>query len=266
MKYTFFNIVQALGRYVFRQYLLLQYILVLQCRICCERKHNWKCGVMLLVGVIGHYYMQCAEHLGCCPSFLRTDCGTENTIIAALQASLRHDQRSHVYGTSPSNQRIEAWWAFLRRNSSQWWMDFFSTFVEGGTFHIGHHRETDCLRYCFMGIVRRHLSQVVQYWNSHRIRPSRGSRCPAGVPDILYCLPSPPAEDCGHPISPLNDRIRVLLTVPTVCDDSDFKPTWHTCVIFITGRPQPLWMKLHTIQAVAADHLILWQCRTHRIS
>jgi len=178
---------------------------------------------MLPVGVIGQYFVDCMEQLGCCPSFLRTDCGTENTVIAALQASLRQNQWSHVFGTSPSNQRIEAWWAFLRRNSSQWWMDLFAFFVEDGIFHVGHPHETDCLRYCFMAILQQHLSEVVMYWNSHRIRPSRGSHCPAGVPDILYCLPPPPAEDCGHPIVPLDASIHDQLTVPTVCDDCDFE-------------------------------------------
>ena len=140
-----------------------------------------------------------------------------------MQVSHRRDQHSHIFRTSPANQRIEAWWAFLRHNSSQWWMDFFASFVHDGIFHVGHPRETDCLRYCFMAIVQQHLSDVVQYWNSYRIRPSRGSHCPAGVPDILYCMPPPAAKDCGQPSLPLDAGIQDYLTALTVCDDSDFE-------------------------------------------
>jgi len=178
---------------------------------------------VLFVGVIGHYFAECIHQLRSCPCFVRTDCGTENSILVAMQVSQRQDQRAHVFGTSTSNQRIEAWWAFLRRNRSQWWMDLFAYFVNDGIFHVGHPRETDCLRYCFMAILQQDLAEVVQYWNSHRIRPSRGSRCPAGVPDVLYCMPTRPSIDCGHPVRPLDANITALLTMPTVCEDPDFE-------------------------------------------
>jgi len=57
------------------------------------------------------------------PHRLRTDCGTENTLIAAIQAFVAGTCRAHTYGTSPGNQRIEAWWSFYRRlhSMSQPW-------------------------------------------------------------------------------------------------------------------------------------------------
>jgi len=46
-------------------------------------------------------------------------------LIAAIQAFVAGNQQAHVYGTSPGNQRIEAWWSFYRRLRSQWWIELF---------------------------------------------------------------------------------------------------------------------------------------------
>ena len=66
--------------------------------------------------VIAANYMSCVRSLGLVPMRLRTDCGTENGTMAAIQCTLRHQHTddfsgasSHMYGTSTSNQRIESW-------------------------------------------------------------------------------------------------------------------------------------------------------------
>lgn len=66
--------------------------------------------------VIAEYYLECVKEVGGCPRLVQTDCGIENGIIASLQSVFRgqdQDQfsglRGHRYGTSQSNQRIEAW-------------------------------------------------------------------------------------------------------------------------------------------------------------
>ena len=35
------------------------------------------------------YFVDCVEEVGGCPSLLRTDCGTENVVIAGVQSFLR---------------------------------------------------------------------------------------------------------------------------------------------------------------------------------
>ena len=54
-----------------------------------------------------------------CPRIVRSDCGTENVTLAAIQCSLRatHQdeyaaEKAQRYGSSPANQRIEGWWSF----------------------------------------------------------------------------------------------------------------------------------------------------------
>lgn len=163
--------------------------------------------------------MDCAQSNGGYPQRLRTDCGTENVLIASIQSFVHQNTRAHIYGTSPANQRIEAWWCFLRRQRAQWWMNLFANLVEHGDFHFGHIGETDCLRFCFMMLLREDLNAVVQLWNTHRIRPSRQSLCPGGIPNELYYIPQSPAVDCLLPNVNGVFPIRLLqeLKEPTVC-------------------------------------------------
>ena len=80
------------------------------------------------------------------PSIVRADRGTENTTVAFLQPAFCHDGQDHhacsksfQYGRSSANQvkkailycftgssciikqqRIEAWWSYLRRHLTEW--------------------------------------------------------------------------------------------------------------------------------------------------
>ena len=54
---------------------------------------------------------------GFSPLKTRTDCGTENGIIAAMQCFFQSEdnapysgESAHVFGTSTSNQRVQNWW------------------------------------------------------------------------------------------------------------------------------------------------------------
>lgn len=89
-----------------------------------SRKIMWlKCGKSNNdPWIIAQNYMQCVAGFGVFPMRLRTDCGTENGLMAALHCSLRSEHadefagaKSHMYGTSTSNQRIESWWSYFRK-------------------------------------------------------------------------------------------------------------------------------------------------------
>jgi len=172
-------------------------------------------------GVIASYYLSCVDFVGGYPAKLRTDCGTENVLIATIQSFAAG---RHIYGTSPGNQRIEAWWSFYRRQHSQWWIELFETLVAAGSFRPGNVHETDCLRFCFMQVIQRDLDAVRRQWNTHRIRPTAGAACPAGVPDELYYLPHFPATDrLNRNVEPLPNDVMQQLEQPRTCADADFE-------------------------------------------
>jgi hypothetical protein len=49
----------------------------------------------------------------------------------------------------------------------------------------------DCIRFCFMNILRKELHQVAELWNQHIISSSKfgNSSGPRGRPDCMYSLP-----------------------------------------------------------------------------
>jgi hypothetical protein len=122
------------------------------------------------------YYIDCARHVGGVPKIIRSDRGTENIYIAAIQRFVRmncvdviNGEQSFLYGKSVSHQCIEAWWSFLRLSYSSWWMiDMCDT----GVFDDSDTLQTECLRFCFMHLIQKELNDVAKRWNVHRIRPS----------------------------------------------------------------------------------------------
>lgn len=81
-------------------------------------------------------------------------------------------KKSFLYGKSVANQRIEAWWGFLRKSITDWWMRFFKDLTDQGHFDNSSVIHVQCLRFCFMGLMREELYKVAKNWNLHKIRPS----------------------------------------------------------------------------------------------
>ena len=48
------------------------------------------------------------------------------------------------------------------------------------------HRE--CLKFCFMLVIRKELDRATRLWNTHRIRSSNNQEDPPRMPDILHFL------------------------------------------------------------------------------
>ncbi|XP_024117477.2 uncharacterized protein LOC112139011 [Oryzias melastigma] len=158
--------------------------------------------------IIAQMYMQCAAELGVIPMRLRTDCGTENGLMAALHCSLRSEHgdefagtKSHMYGTSTANHGIESWWSYFRKQRSQFWMDLFGDLRERHLFN-GSYLHICLVRFCFLDVLQKELDEYKQFWNTHTIRPVRQSQCPSGKPEAMYHVPHRfDGRNCGFPTS-----------------------------------------------------------------
>lgn len=146
--------------------------------------------------VIAEYYCDCIKQVGGAPRIVRADEGTENCNVAGIQCFLRRNgtdsfagDKSFLYGRSLSNQRIEAWWSFLRKTDSDWWIKLFKDIRDAGIYCDFNPIHVECLKFCFMKLIQDELKHVAEHWNLHRIRPCRNSDSPAGRPDVLYFLP-----------------------------------------------------------------------------
>lgn len=146
--------------------------------------------------VVSQYFIDCIRDIGGVPCVVRSDCGTENGNVASIQHFLRLNsndslagEKSFMYGKSISNQRIEAWWSQLRRGGGDWWIRYFKELRDNGLYCDADIVQVECLRFCFMAILRQELQSVAKLWNVHRIRPSTNRESPPGRPDVLYCFP-----------------------------------------------------------------------------
>ena len=134
-----------------------------------------------------YFYLKLVQKIGFGPLKLRTDCGTENGIMADSHCFLTNNPGGHLYGSSPANQRIECWWSYCRKSYTTWLIDFFRQMVEDGILIPGHAIHMECSRFVFLKLLQIQLNEVQYAWNTHHIRHSRHGTV-AGVPDILYHL------------------------------------------------------------------------------
>ena len=145
--------------------------------------------------VVGKLFLDCTKEQEICPTILRTDKGTENGMMAVAQCYLRRNHldvfagvSAHQYGSSHSNQRIEAWWAMLHRSWASWWINFFKDLVSNGILDTSKKLHLECLWFCFVKIMKAGLREIKESWNGHYVRKSRYYTA-HGIPDQLFFLP-----------------------------------------------------------------------------
>ena len=134
--------------------------------------------------VVAKLFFNCVKELQFCPTVLRTDRGTENGIMATTQCFLRRNHqdshsevKAHRYGSSHSNQRIEAWWTMLRKD-----------LVDHGLLDTSSVLHLQCLWFCFYPLMKKALNEIRESWNCHYVRKSRHHTVP-GIPNQLFFLP-----------------------------------------------------------------------------
>ena len=98
-------------------------------------------------------------------------------------------ERSFQYGRSISNQRIECWWSFLKKDTLQFWIDYFKDLRDSGLYDNTDNVHVMALKFSFYGCIQSELDETVRYWNQHKIRPSKGAEGHHGRPSLMYELP-----------------------------------------------------------------------------
>ena len=148
--------------------------------------------------VITKFYLDAMKQVGGLPRKVRSDDGTENCMVAAVHTFLRSSHSDEdaglgcfLTGRSTANQRIEAYWSHLAKDGPSWWINFFEDLCDLGLFIDSDPVHVDCIRFCFMPILRNELYQVAELWNQHRISSSKfgNSSGPRGRPDCMFFLP-----------------------------------------------------------------------------
>ena len=121
---------------------------------------------------------------------MRGDRGTENSHVACIQPAFSVETLVMLLvEMTVSNQRIEAWWSFLRKSETDWWIKFFKDLRDLGQFSDANPLQVDCIRFCFSPLIQAELNRVARHWNLHKVRPSSNNESPPGCPDVLLFLP-----------------------------------------------------------------------------
>lgn len=110
--------------------------------------------------VIGGYFLETVGELGGCARILRSDKGTENSSIRDMQRYLRRNDddalggdMSFIYDRSTSNQRIESWWGFLRKECVDFWLEHLHRLKDEGYFD-GDFLDKNLILFCFLGLIQ----------------------------------------------------------------------------------------------------------------
>ena len=148
--------------------------------------------------VIAKYYLDAVKQSDGVPRKIRSDDGTENRVIEAIHSYLRsghNDENAGVrcfaFGRSTANQRSEAYWSQLVKDGPGWWINFFKDLSDLDLFIGSDPVHQECIRFCFMQLLKDELYQVAETWNQHHIASSKfgNSSGPRGRPDCMYFLP-----------------------------------------------------------------------------
>lgn len=154
---------------------------------------------------IAHYFINAVTDLDKLPKLVRSDRGTENVNVCHIQSYMRRldngpfgGENSFRYGKSVSNQRIEQWWSYLKRNTTQSWINFFKDLRYQGAYDDSQSIHVETLKFCFKALIQSDLDKVKSTWNHHLIRVSKNAESPGGRPNILYHFPNNyNVTDCG---------------------------------------------------------------------
>lgn len=145
--------------------------------------------------VVASHYINTVHQLGGVPRRMRCDRGTENTVIGVLQQFFRWDDNddfagseSYVQGKSSANQRIEAWWSKFREGAGGWWINLFKDLRDCGISR-DNYLHNECLKFCFIPIIRQELRLVTELWNTHNIQGQSRCEVEGGKPDIMFFMP-----------------------------------------------------------------------------
>jgi len=127
--------------------------------------------------VIGRYYLDAVNNFGV-PYKVKADNGTEHALVEPMHTYLRFvDGRdgavdSFSITTSPQNQRIEVYWSILQRDRIGWWRRFLGDLSDLDLFSADDPVIVDCIRFCFMHLIRQDLHSICNDWNTHIISRS----------------------------------------------------------------------------------------------
>ncbi|KAK6176101.1 hypothetical protein SNE40_014450 [Patella caerulea] len=156
---------------------------------------------------IARFYLNFVKETKRIPRCVRLDDGTENGIVKDLQTAFVLSQQDStdmppfLRGRSTGNQRIERFWGSLRQTVCEFWRNYFREIRSSGELDQLNPIDIQCIRLCFLSVIKYQLMVFQSTWNVHRIRAQRNCQV-SGIPSVLYHQPQVYGyEDRSLPLS-----------------------------------------------------------------
>ena len=134
--------------------------------------------------------------MGRIPRVIRRERGSENMTLCDIKRFLRRNfsdsflgYDSFRYGSSTSNQRIEAWWSQFRKPNGTRWINFCKDLINSNIYDDSINYHVEIMGFCFMSIIQQELHKMKSMWNAHYTREVRNSEYPPGRSNILCFMP-----------------------------------------------------------------------------
>ena len=68
-------------------------------------------------------------------------------------------------------------------------MNYFNDLRDQGIYDDNNPIHVQCLKFCYMPLLKDELDRVAQQWNLHMIRQSANELSPSGRPDTVFFIP-----------------------------------------------------------------------------
>ncbi|KAH3888479.1 hypothetical protein DPMN_012514 [Dreissena polymorpha] len=66
------------------------------------------------------------------------------------------------------------------------WMNHFKDMSDFALLDTSDSVHLECIRYCFLPVISKHMNEVCNIWTTHRVRRNNRMSCPAGKPEVLF--------------------------------------------------------------------------------
>ena len=134
--------------------------------------------------------MKLIDKLGYLPRIIRTDHGTEVTLMEDCHKALRYmhedeyaGEKSFLKGRRTHNQRIECYWRQFRQHMGDFYIDLFKELESNNLLNISNPVHIECLRFCFGD------KAIRKEWNEHKVRKQNCRNVVGSIPNEMFHFP-----------------------------------------------------------------------------
>jgi hypothetical protein len=165
----------------------------------------WYIGLSNRTGIsVCRQYLDVIKAVGRCPNFVRSDHGSETTLMAQCQfdlywqacfdAEYADDELESIslvdcyrYGKSTKNTRIESMWNLMITSITESWMDYLAWLAHQEMYRDEYPTDRVILLYVLLPIIQKEVFEWVLDHNANPIRPQRErTKHVPRIPDELY--------------------------------------------------------------------------------